>query len=62
MRVPFLGLFAPVPVTPNEVPPKWVAANRQKNLIKLPLERGWLAMHESGTFVRLTPEAAELFA
>ena len=30
--------------------------------MKLALERGWLAMHESGTFVRFTPACAELFA
>ena len=30
--------------------------------IKLAIERGWLEMHESGTFVRFTPAGAELFA
>jgi hypothetical protein len=30
--------------------------------MKLPLERGWLSMHESGTFVRFTPTGVELFA
>jgi hypothetical protein len=30
--------------------------------MKLAVERGWLAMHESGTFVRFTPAGAELFA
>ena len=30
--------------------------------MKLAVERGWLAMHESGTFVRFTPTGAELFA
>jgi hypothetical protein len=30
--------------------------------MKLALERGWLAMHESGTFVRFTPAGVELFA
>ncbi len=30
--------------------------------MRLALERGWLAMHESGTFVRFTPAGAELFA
>jgi hypothetical protein len=30
--------------------------------VKLAIERGWLAMHESGTFVRFTPQGAELFA
>jgi hypothetical protein len=28
----------------------------------LAIERGWLSMHESGTFVRFTPAGAELFA
>jgi hypothetical protein len=26
------------------------------------IERGWLAMHDSGTFVTFTPAGAELFA
>jgi hypothetical protein len=26
------------------------------------IERGWLVLHESGTFVRFTPVGAELFA
>ncbi|MBR1124541.1 hypothetical protein JQ628_23660 [Bradyrhizobium lablabi] len=30
--------------------------------LKLCIERGWLEMHESGTFVRLAPAGAELFA
>lgn len=30
--------------------------------MKLTLKHGWLLMHESGTFVRFTPEGAELFA
>ena len=30
--------------------------------MKLAIDRGWLAMHESGTFVRFTPAGAELFA
>lgn len=30
--------------------------------LKLAIERGWLVMHESGTFVRFTPAGAELFA
>jgi hypothetical protein len=30
--------------------------------MQLALERGWLVMHESGTFVRFTPAGAELFA
>ena len=30
--------------------------------MKLAIERGWLEMHESGTFVRFTSAGAELFA
>jgi len=30
--------------------------------LKLAIDRGWLVMHESGTFVRFTPVGAELFA
>ena len=28
----------------------------------LAIERGWLTMHESGTYVRFTPVGADLFA
>jgi hypothetical protein len=30
--------------------------------LKLAIERGWLVMHESGTFVKFTQTGAELFA
>jgi len=30
--------------------------------LKLAIDRGWLAMHESGTYVKLTQTGAELFA
>ncbi len=30
--------------------------------MKLAVERGWLVIHESGTFVRFTPTGADLFA
>ena len=30
--------------------------------LKLAIERGWLRLHESGTFVTFTPAGAELFA
>ena len=30
--------------------------------LKLAIERGWLCLHESGTYVKLTQEGAELFA
>ncbi|MGX9431416.1 MULTISPECIES: hypothetical protein [Bradyrhizobium] len=30
--------------------------------IKFAIDRGWLWMHESGTYVKITPEGAALFA
>ena len=30
--------------------------------MKLAIERGWLWMHESGTYVKFTPAGAEIFA
>jgi len=30
--------------------------------VKLAIERGWLVMHESGTYVKFTQAGAELFA
>jgi hypothetical protein len=30
--------------------------------IKFAIERGWLWMHDSGTYVKITPAGAELFA
>ncbi|WP_027578503.1 hypothetical protein [Bradyrhizobium sp. Ai1a-2] len=30
--------------------------------LKFAIERGWLWMHESGTYVKITPQGAELFA
>jgi hypothetical protein len=30
--------------------------------LKLAIERGWLVMHESGTYLRFTQAGAELFA
>ena len=30
--------------------------------MKLAIDRGWLEMHRSGTYVKLTPAGAELFA
>ena len=30
--------------------------------LKLTIERGWLWLHESGTYVKFTPACAELFA
>jgi hypothetical protein len=40
----------------NAVPSEYAAG------MKLAIERGWLAMRESGTLVRFTPAGAELFA
>ena len=30
--------------------------------LKLAIDRGWLTLHESGTFVTFTPAGAEVFA
>lgn len=30
--------------------------------LKLCIDRGWLELHESGTFVKFTPAGADLFA
>jgi hypothetical protein len=30
--------------------------------LALAIERGWLTMHESGTFVKLTQDGADMFA
>jgi hypothetical protein len=30
--------------------------------LNLAIERGWLVLHESGTFVKLTQDGADLFA
>lgn len=30
--------------------------------LKFAIERGWLTLHESGTYVRLTQDGADLFA
>ena len=30
--------------------------------LKLAIERGWLQLHESGTYVKFTPAGADLFA
>jgi hypothetical protein len=30
--------------------------------LELAISRGWLALHESGTFVKLTQSGADLFA
>ena len=32
------------------------------SVLDLAIARGWLALHESGTFVRFTPAGAELLA
>jgi hypothetical protein len=30
--------------------------------LQLAISRGWLVMHESGTYVKFTPSGADLFA
>jgi hypothetical protein len=30
--------------------------------VQLAIERGWLMLHESGTYVKFTPAGAEVFA
>jgi hypothetical protein len=37
-------------------------ADENKAGLDLAIERGWLALHESGTYVKNTPKGAELFA
>ena len=37
-------------------------ADEYKAGLDLAVERGWLVLHESGTFVRFTQGGAELFA
>ena len=38
------------------------SAQRRPNTVKRAIERGWLVMHESGTFVKFTQSGADLFA
>jgi len=35
---------------------------RHRNRDHLAIERGWLELHDSGTFVRFTQSGADLFA
>jgi hypothetical protein len=34
----------------------------QRAGIQMAVDKGWLARHESGTYVKFTPAGAELFA
>ena len=45
-----------VPVREKATPDEYKAG------LDLAIERGWLVLHESGTFVRFTQGSAELFA
>ena len=38
------------------------ASAEYKSGLDLAIERGWLVLHESGTFVRFTPSGKDLFA
>jgi hypothetical protein len=40
----------------NAMPAEYTAG------LKLAIEHGWLSMHDSGTYVKITPAGAELFA
>ena len=47
---------APFPFDLKATPAEHVAA------LKLAIDRGWLMMHESGTYVKFTQAGADLFA
>ena len=36
-------------------------AQRRPNTVKRAIERGWLVLHESGTYIRFTQAGADLF-
>jgi hypothetical protein len=42
----------------------WIEAAQEEYIagLKLAIERGWLELHKSATFVRFTQDGAELFA
>ena len=55
-RIPIGKINAPFLFRERATPAEYSAA------LKLAIERGWLVMHESGTFVRFTQAEADLFA
>ena len=55
-RIPIEKINAPFLFRERATPAEYSAG------LKLAIERGWLVMHESGTFVRFTQAGADLFA
>jgi hypothetical protein len=55
-RIPIEKINAPFLFRERATPAEYGAG------LKLAIERGWLVMHESGTFVRFTQAGADLFA
>jgi hypothetical protein len=55
-RIPIEKINAPFLFRGRATPAEYSAG------LTLAIERGWLVMHESGTFARFTPSGADLFA
>ena len=55
-RIPIEKINAPFLFRERATPAEYSAG------LKLAIERGWLVMHESGTFVRFTQGGVDLFA
>ena len=55
-RIPIEKINAPFLFRERATPAEYSAG------LKLAIERGWLVMHESGTFGRFTQAGADLFA
>jgi len=55
-RIPIEKINAPFLFRERATPAEYGAG------LKLAIERGWLVMHESGTFVRFAQAGADLFA
>jgi len=55
-RIPIEKINAPFLFRERATPAEYSAG------LTLAIERGWLVMHESGTFARFTPAGADLFA
>jgi hypothetical protein len=51
-----VALNGPMLFEHKATPPEYTAG------LKLAIERGWLVMHESGTYVKFTQAGAEMFA
>jgi hypothetical protein len=55
-RIHIEKINGPFLFTPGASPAEYKAG------LELAIARGWLVLHESGTFVKFTPAGAELFA